>query len=350
MAVEALDRGFAHIAHSALDLHAFVGDAGQCLRGEELRRGGAELAIGLCIPALRGGEDERLGGGHLGVDIGEHRLDELEAGDRLPTLFRIGGEAHRFVEDADRLADADRGDVQASLVERGHGRVEALLLLAADEVGGRNADVVEEDLRGPRAGLAHFVIVRPDGHALGLRGYEEDGNALRAGGVRVGAGEDYEDIGGLGIGDEPLGTVDDVVIAVADSLRPQARGVGAGLGLSEGEGGDDLSGGQPGQPFGLLVVGAVVDEHLSGDAVVRAEQRAERRSRVAELHRQECVLFRIEAEAAVLLRQSPAEEAHLGGFFDDGVGERVLVLDLGFEGDDLLADEFADGGEDVVEF
>jgi hypothetical protein len=46
------------------------------------------------------------------VDIGEHRLDELESGDRFPALLRLGGEAHGFVEDADRLTDADRGDVQ----------------------------------------------------------------------------------------------------------------------------------------------------------------------------------------------------------------------------------------------
>ena len=350
MAVEALDRGFAHIAHSALDLHAFVGDAGQCLRGEELRRGGAELAIGLGIPALCGREDEGLGGGDIGVDVGEHRLDELEPGDRLPTLLRLGGEADGFVEDSDRLADADRGDVQAAFVQRGHRGVEALLLFTADEVGSRHTDIVEEDLRGPGTGLAHLVVVGTDGHALRLRGHEEDRDALGPGGVRVGAGEDHEDIGGLGVGDESFRTVDDVVIAVALGLGAQARGVGAGLGFGEGEGGDDLAGSQTGQPFGFLLSGAVVDEHLPGDAVVRAEQGPEGRCGVAEFHSQQCILLGVEAEAAVLLGQGPAEESHLGGFLDDRFGESVLVLDLGLEGDDLLADEFSDGRQDVVEF
>src|SRR5699024_2899595 len=63
VAVEALDRGFAHIAHPALDLHALVRDASQRFGSEELRRGGAELAVGPGIPALCGREHEGLRGG-----------------------------------------------------------------------------------------------------------------------------------------------------------------------------------------------------------------------------------------------------------------------------------------------
>src|SRR5699024_7347562 len=44
------------------------------------------------------------------------------------------------------------------------------------------------------------------------------------------------------------------------------------------------------------------------------------------------------------------EEAHLCGFGDDRLGEGVVVFDLCLERDDLLADEFANGGQDVVEF
>src|SRR5699024_4644887 len=58
----------------------------------------------------------------------------------------------------------------------------------------------------------------------------------------------------------------------------------------------------------------------------------------------------IQAESAVLLGQGPAEETHLGGFGDDRLREGVVVFDLCLERDDFRADEFADGGKDVVEF
>ena len=194
------------------------------------------------------------------------------------------------------------------------------------------------------------MIVRPDGHSIGLRGHEEDRYALRPGSIRVRAGEDDEHIGGLGVGDEALAAVDDVVIADAFGLRPQARGVGSCLGLGEGEGGDDVPGGQARQPLGLLLVRAVVDEDLAGDAVVRAEQRAEGRGGVAKFHSQQRILLGVQSQAAVFLGQGPPEEAHLCGFGDDRLGEGVVVFDLCLERDDLLADEFANGGQDVLEF
>ena len=99
----------------------------------------------------------------------------------------------------------------------------------------------------------------------------------------------------------------------------------------------------------LLLVGAELRDDLAGDAVVRAEQRAERRGRVAELEGELHVLAHGDAEAAVLLRQRVPEQPHLGGLGAQLLGDAVLVLDLLLERDDGFADEVAHGVPDLAE-
>ena len=86
------------------------------------------------VAAARGVEHHRARGVDLGAAVGEHRLDELELGDRLAELLALDRVAQRVVEHALGDADADGGDVQAALVEHLHRRLEAHALAAADQV------------------------------------------------------------------------------------------------------------------------------------------------------------------------------------------------------------------------
>src|SRR5690606_30189034 len=119
VAVEALDARLAHVAHAAVDLDAAIRDASQPLRGEELRGRRAQLAVRARVPAPCGVEDERAGRAQLRVAVGQLRLDELEVRDGAAALLRVLRVLDRVVEDAGRLADADRADVQAALIQRG---------------------------------------------------------------------------------------------------------------------------------------------------------------------------------------------------------------------------------------
>jgi len=131
-----------------------------------------------------------------------------------------------------------------------------------------------------------------------------------------------------------------------DRARAQAARVGAGLGFGEGERGHQVTARQPRQVLLLLPLGAAVDQHLTGDAVVGAEHRAERRRGPAELHRQPDLLGHGEAETAVLLGDGIAEQPHGRGLLPEPVGDLVGLLDLVLGRDDLLADERADCVED----
>ena len=197
--------------------------------------------------------------------------------------------------------------------------------------------------------MAHLAVVRADLEAGGAGGHEEDGDARIGARGLAGAGEDDEQPGDRRVGDEPLGPADHPLAGVADGAGAQPCRVGAGAGLGEGEGRDDLAGGEPLEPGGLLLVGAEIDEHLPGDAVVGAEHRAQREGRVAELHRQLDVLDEVEAEAAPLLRDREAEEAESGRGRPQVGGQGIGRHDLVLPGHDPGPDELAGRAQDLGE-
>ena len=199
-------------------------------------------------------------------------------------------------------------------------------------------------------GLAHLVVAGRYRHPAGAGGHDEDADALAGRGVGVGSREDHEHVRGGGVGDVPLEPVDDPSFAVAPCGGDQPARVGPGVGFGQGEGGDDLAGGQPGQPLLALFFGPGQDQDLPGDPVVRAEQRPERGAGVAELDGQPHLLIHRQAEAAVLGGQGVAVQAHLLGLLDQPGGYLVGFVDPGFGGHHLTPDELAHHVEQLVEF
>jgi hypothetical protein len=107
----------------------------------------------------------------------------------------------------------------------------------------------------------------------------------------IGAGHDGEEMGAVGVGDEPLGSVEHVDVAVAPGGGAHRSAVRARLRLGEGEGGDRFAGGNAGQPLLLLRLVAEHDEALAADADIGADGRAESRAGVAELHGHQAFLL-----------------------------------------------------------
>ena len=212
-----------------------------------------------------------------------------------------------------------------------------------------DAHLVEVDVGGPRALLAHLGVLRADLDARGVGGHEEhrDPGAVGVGGP--GAREGDEEIRGRRVGDEPLLTGDDPVRSVANGLGAQARRVGPGAGFGQCERGDDVAGRDALEPSRLLLVRAEADQDLARDAVVGAEHRPEGQRRVAELHGQLDVLSQVQSQPAPLLGDRVAEQAHLLGLVPDVVGHPVVVHDLELARHHHRPDEVSGGVEDVAE-
>ena len=89
--------------------------------------------------------------------IGDHRLDQLEIGERLAELLALARISHRVGDQPLGDADADRGDMQPAAIEHPHRDLEALAFLA-EPVGGRHRRLVEIDVADMGALLAHLLL------------------------------------------------------------------------------------------------------------------------------------------------------------------------------------------------
>jgi hypothetical protein len=152
--------------------------------------------------------------------------------------------AHAGVGDATVLAGLLDDDLELPLeapvpggrrgapleAEGGHGHLPAVVEAAHDVVLGA-AGVVEEhlvELTGP-VGLDDG----PHLDALLLHGHEQVRDAGVLGGARVGAGQQEDVVGVLGLRGPDLLAVDHPLVAVELGLRLERGEVGAGVGLAE---------------------------------------------------------------------------------------------------------------------
>src|SRR5580698_2473299 len=199
-----------------------------------------------------------------------------------------------------------------------------------------------------RALLAHLLFRLAYMDALRVRGHDEGRNAARALARRIAARHQREHAGAVGVGDEALGAVDDIVVAVTDRRRLERRRVGARAGLGEAEARHDLAAGELGQPFALLRRGAEHHHALTADADIGADDGAEGGRGVAELHRHQHFLLHGEAEPAIFLRDGDAEEPERTHPGHDLVRYAVVFGDLGLERHAGLAHEAVHGVDQLL--
>ncbi|MCY1355806.1 hypothetical protein D9M69_422420 [compost metagenome] len=188
-------------------------------------------------------QGHQLGGADLRGHVGELEGDALVGADGLAELLAVGGPLQRQVQRALGLADAVGGDHHAAGGEPGVGHFPALVDFAED-LGGRHAAVVEEDLVGVVALVADALGSTAHGHARGALVHQEGGHRVALLAVvliGVGDGEDDGEVGMAGMADEVLAAVQHEVVAVAHGAGLDGVGVGAGARFGEGEAVDLLA-------------------------------------------------------------------------------------------------------------
>ena len=203
------------------------------------------------------------------------------------------------------------------------------LALAAEPVLGGDPDLVQPgnavlDAPQPHEGVA------PLDRDPGRVGLDDEGADAPRPAVVVGhPGHDDKELGDDPVGRPQLHAVEEVCRAVLGGRRraPDARGVGADVGLGEQER-RDRPGGAPGQEAPLLVLGTDQLDRLGhADRLVRGQERAEAGADRPDEHEGLGVGRHRQAEASVVTGHLHAERPDLGQVGEVLVGDLRLPLD-----------------------
>ena len=188
--------------------------------------------------------------------------------------------------------------------------------------------VLQHQLGDSRAPNAHLVL----GFAAGDAGhgpvYQEGGGALGAD-AGFGDGHHYEVIALLRaqVGDEALGTVEDVIIPVLHRPGLQTAGVGAGPRLGEGKAAQ-LALGSLGQILGLLLRSSFAHQNICGE-VVHIQNLGGGGTALGHLgHRQRLGDLIVHPGAAVFLRDAQLHDTDVHQPLDVLLGIPAGLVDL----------------------
>ena len=140
------------------------------------------------------------------------------------------------------------GDAQPLARELGHQLAEALALIEAQQVVGGDPDVVEEQLGGVGCILAQLFQPAAAPEALRLLGLDHQQRDALGAEARVGLGGHDDKVGVLTRGDEGLGPVYPVAVAVLPGRGLDVLQVRARRGLAHGHGGHQFAAAQARQP------------------------------------------------------------------------------------------------------
>ncbi len=167
----------------------------------------------------------------LGGQVGQAKAHRLVLDNRLAKAFPLAGVAQRAIQRRARHAQRLGGNADAPGFQIGQGNAVAIALRAQPLAGG-NAALVKHNLAGVTGRLTQLVL-HPR-HLITRRGggHNKRRQAFFAG-FRVGDGNHDGDVGVLARGDELLGAVEHIVIAIAHRAGAQGAGVRTGLRLGQ---------------------------------------------------------------------------------------------------------------------
>src|SRR5262249_6014145 len=176
VAVEPLDVVLLGIAVGAVDAHGFDAVLQRRLRREVLGHAGLEVAALAAVERLGRVEREQPRGAGARGHLGELELDRLVLADRLAEgLADLGvarGEPQRALGDA----HAARRDIDAAELEAARDLGEAAALDLADQMIGRHAIVLEDQLARIDRLVAELLELATDAEA-GALGRDEETHA-----------------------------------------------------------------------------------------------------------------------------------------------------------------------------
>ena len=210
--------------------------------------------------------------------------------------------------------------------------------LLADQILDRHFDIGERQLSGVLRVQADLVEVTSAFEARHPPLHGQQGKSLRAL-IRVGLGHHDYQVGVDAVGDERLGPIEDVVIAISDCARLDALKVAAGAGFGHGDSRDHLAGGELRQPALLLLPGGQVEQIGRNDVVMQGEPEAAVPAGHG-LFGDDGVVAKVRvAAAAVLLRHRHTQVALLAGLQPYPAVDDLVLLPLSVVGRDVLVQE-----------
>src|SRR5512143_2740188 len=330
-------RVLVHEAVAAGDLEAVVDVLPEHLGAEDLAAGALERVVADALVHEPGRQvDHRFQGVRGRRHARDLVADHLEVGDAGLELLALRRVADRELEHHLRSADRARAEGRAARVQRLHGDLEAVALFP-DEVRGRDAAVLEDDLAGRRRAEPELLLFR-SARKAGQRAVlvRNDGEArdlfvlVLLGRLGRDAREDREESREAAVGDPLLRAVQDVLVrgGVVDRGRPERARVRARFRFREAESRDHLSAREIGQPLLLLLVVSEEEKGLEADGLVGPDDDrrggVERRDRLGH----PAVRRRREAAAAVFLRNRHAEDAEISHGLHGFAREEVRGVDL----------------------
>ena len=186
------------------------------------------------------------------------------------------------------------------------------------------------------------------GGEAGRIGLDDEGaHALAATRVRIGDGEDRDEVRDRAVGDEALRAVEDVVVAVAGGPHPHCRHVAAGRRLGQGERGEPLPGGEPRQVSVLLLLGPGKQDR-EGAELLHGGDEAGRGVGTRDLLDKDGLGDLVECGAAVPLLEAGAEQVLLGEELLEVPRELRGGVDLRGPRRDALRRELAHDGTKLI--
>ena len=277
---------------------------------------------------------------HL-ADLERNRLvldDRLAEG--LAQLRVAGGKPQRALGDADTA----RRHVDAAEFEAAGHLGEAAALDLADQMIGRDAVILEDQLAQIDRLVAELLELAADLEARPLGRDEEAHAGIARACLGVGLDQQREARALDAVGDPGLGAVDDVVVALTPRGHADRLQVGAGIGLGQRQPAADLTRGELGQPLALLRLGAeLLDRERQHQ--VRVEDAGDRHPHRGDLHHDLGVGGGRQSQPAILGRDGGAEQAELLHLLDELGRPFVGVVELLDPRRHLALDPAVDGGE-----
>ena len=257
------------IAVAAVQLQGLIGDLEAGVGGEALGHG-AKAGGGRIAGVERGGgaAHHQPRGLQLGGHVGELELQRLEILQRPTELAALGEVGLGGFQRQAGAAEGTGGDVEPAAVEPHHGDAEPLALFA-DPIGRADPDIVEMDHGRRLTAPAHLALLRSEAEARRILLHHQGRNPGRALSARQ--RHDHIEVRRSSAGNEGLGAVQHIGVAVAPRAGRQRGRVRAGAWFGQAIGGDQVHAAQRRQKAPAQLVRAEPVDHPGGHVVDRQE-------------------------------------------------------------------------------
>ncbi|MNP05848.1 hypothetical protein D3C76_978090 [compost metagenome] len=203
---------------------------------------------------------------YRGLDVSQGEAGVLEIQHRLAEHLAVLGVLQGHLQGALHGCGRANGDLRTLVRQLLHQGVEALAFDAAEQAVDRDFDVIEEHFRGVCRLHADFVQALAAAETRQRGVDQEDRDALGTA-LWIGLRDHRDHVAHLAVGNEGLGTIDNVLVALLHRAGVHGLQVGTGARFGHGDGADHLTGGDFRQPVLFLRFGAVVEDVVTDDMV-----------------------------------------------------------------------------------